>query len=280
MENRFKYVSGWKKKAKAVIPRHFKYTFFADVIEFLIKKTSILDGDDEPPPFIEFGGGEFIPIGNALAQLMTERASLNDGIKIIDVGSGIGRNAVALSKLFHNIDYTGFDVVKYGVRWCEKRFSDLPQFRFIHANIYNSFYNPRGTESALTYRFPVSSHSAEFVFATSVFTHMPRAEVAHYLSEFARCMKPGGKAYFTCFVLDAESRQQIDLNKTLFCFPYTGEGSFLESQREPDLAVAFDDQTFNDIIRESGLEVVNFYPGHWRGLPYKDFQDAFVLQSP
>lgn len=277
MENRFKYVTGWKKKLKALVPRRLKYTLLADVIEVLLARTRILDGGDEPPRFIEFGGGGFVPIGNALVGLMAARAGLTDGMTVVDIGSGIGRNAVALSKRFGNLDYIGFDVVRYGVGWCGKRFAGLPRYRFIHADIFNSFYNPRGSESALAYRFPVADRAADFVFATSVFTHMPSSEVAHYLRESARCMKPGATAYFTCFMLDAESRRQIDTGLTLFRFSHPRDGAFVESLREPDLAVAFERPAFEAMAREAGLEVVAFHPGSWRSLPCEDLQDAYVL---
>ena len=278
MENRFKYVTGWKRKLKALVPRRLKYTLLADVIEVLLDKTHLLDGGDEPPRFIEYGGGGFVPVGNALVGLMTARAGLTDGMTVMDVGAGIGRNAVALSKRFQNLDYIGFDVVRYGVRWCRKRFSGLPRYRFIHADIFNSFYNPRGLETALAYRFPAADDSVDFVFATSVFTHLPHAEVAHYLRESARCMKPGATAYFTCFMLDPESRRQIEAGRTPFSFSHPRDGSFVESLQEPDLAVAFEPQVFEAMASEAGLEVVAFHAGQWRGLGYEDFQDAYVLR--
>ena len=278
MENRLKYASGWKKKLKALVPRRLKYTLLADVIELLLRKTRLLDGEEEPPRFIEFGGGGFIPTGNALVALMAARTGLTDGASVVDIGSGIGRNAVALSKRFANLSYVGFDIVRYGTLWCRKRFSGSPGYQFIHADIFNSFYNPRGTESALGYRFPVVDGTTDLIFATSVFTHMPRAEVEHYLRESARCMKPGAAAYFTCFILDEEARRQIESGQTLFRFLHPRDGGHVESLSEPDLAVGFDGPVIEAMARDAGLEVEAFYPGNWRGLPYEDFQDAYVLR--
>lgn len=279
MENRFKYVFGWKAKLKALVPRRLKYTLFADVIEALLARTYLLDGDDEPPRFIEYGGGGFVPLGNALVALMSVRTGLTDGMTVVDVGCGIGRNAVALSKRFADLDYVGFDVVRYGIRWCEKRFSGQPRYRFVHANIFNSFYNPRGSQSALDYQFPLADSAADLVFATSVFTHMPRGEVAHYLRESARCMKPGAVSYFTCFMLDPESRRQIDSGQTIFHFSHPLGGGYVESLSEADLAVSFERPDFEAMAREAGLEVEAFYPGTWRGLPYEEFQDVYVLRK-
>lgn len=209
---------------------------------------------------------------------MVTRAGLADGMTVIDVGSGIGRTAVALSKRFANISYFGFDVVRFGITWCRKHFAAAPSYRFEHANIFNSFYNPRGSETAETYRFPVPDRSADFVFATSVFTHMPRVEVAHYLRETARCLKPGGTAYFTCFIVDDESRKQIESGVPLFGFRHSRNGAFVESLEEPDLAVAYEKAAFEAMVAAAGLGVVAFHPGSWRGIDYQDFQDAYVLR--
>ena len=277
---KLRYAPGLKGKLKALVPRRVKYTLLADVIELALARTHLLDGGDEPPSFMDYSGGGFVPIGNHLVQLMTARAGLADGMVVVDIGCGIGRMAVAMSKRLRNISYIGFDVVNYGILWCRKRFSALPGYRFVHANIFNTFYNPRGSEAGSSYRFPASDSTADFVCATSVFTHMPAAEVTHYLREASRCMKRGAKAYFTAFVLDRESRRQIAANLTLLTFRHEHRGACVETPDEPDLAVAYEAPAFEAMVARSGLEVVAFYPGNWRKLPYEDFQDAYVLTKP
>jgi len=278
MNNRLRYVKGWKKKLKALIPRKVKYTLFASTIEFLLKHTPWLDGNDEPPRYMDFSGGAFIPLGNQLVQLMVERAGLADGVSVLDIGCGIGRNAVALSKRLANIRYVGFDIVRFGIVWCRKRFSTSKNYKFVHADIYNGFYNSQGKRNADIYIFPCTAQSMEFAFATSVFTHMRAADVAHYLAETARCLKNDGKAYFTCFILDAESSSQINKAATLFTFRHRLDGALIESVAEPELAVAFERAAFEAMVAQAGLTVVAFYPGSWRGVAYDDFQDAYVVQ--
>lgn len=278
--SKLRYASGLKGKLKALVPRRVKYTLLADCIELVLARTHFLDGADEPPSFMDYSGGGFVPIGNHLVQLMMARAGLADGMVVVDIGCGIGRMAVAMSKRLREIRYVGFDVVNYGILWCRKRFSALPGYRFVHANIFNTFYNPRGSEAGSSYRFPVSDSTADFVCATSVFTHMPASEVTHYLRETSRCMKRGAKAYFTAFILDQESRGQIEANLTLLTFRRERQGAYVETPDEPDLAVAYDGSAFEAMVVRSGLEVVAFYPGNWRKLPYEDFQDAYVLAKP
>jgi hypothetical protein len=93
-------------------------------------------------------------------------------------------------------------------------------------------------------------------------------------------MKRGAKAYFTVFILDHESRGQIEANLTLFRFQYRYQGAYAEAPDELDLAVAYDRSVFETMVVDAGLEVVAFYPAHWRKLPYEDGQDAYVLAKP
>lgn len=277
MENKLRYVAGWKKKLKALVPRRLKYTLAADVIQWLMSRTHLLDGGDAPPEFVEFAGGGFVPIGNHLVDMIAGRTALADGMAVLDIGCGIGRNAVALSKRFPHLRYVGFDIVRFGITWCRKRFAGMANYQFEHADIFNSFYNPRGRATAATYRFPVPDGEVDLAFATSVFTHMTAADVAHYLQECARCIKQGATVYFTCFMLDDESRRQINAGATLFKFGHPRERSFVEILDEPELAVAFEHRTLLEMASSAGLEMKAFHPGHWRGIAYPDFQDAYVL---
>ena len=151
---------------------------------------------------------------------------------------------------------------------------------FEHAEIYNSFYNPSGTIRAEDYSFAFASDSADIVFATSVFTHMPREQVIQYLRESHRCMKADARAFFTFFLLDNGSRHAISSGKSHFSFKYEMDGAWVEFKEEPDVAVAYDEDDFAQMIQESGLEVVATHFGRWRGDNQSiDFQDVFVLQK-
>jgi hypothetical protein len=51
----------------------------------------------------------------------------------------------------------------------------------------------------------------------------------------------------------------------------------VETLDEPELAVAFEHRILLDMASSAGLETRAFHPGHWRGIAYPDFQDAYVL---
>src|SRR5213075_1298812 len=86
------------------------------------------------------------------------------------------------------------------VEWCRRQYVDLPvPFRFVHLDVRNAQYNPAGTVEPLTLRFPYDDGAFDFVFATSVFTHMPQEEVDRYLVETHRVLAPGGRFLATFF---------------------------------------------------------------------------------
>ena len=68
-----------------------------------------------------------------------------------------------------------------------------PSFEFTWAPIHNSKYNPFGDLAGEAYRFPYEDGSFDFVFATSLFTHLLAGEARHYLAETGRVLKPDGR---------------------------------------------------------------------------------------
>jgi len=96
--------------------------------------------------------------------------------------------AAPLTRYLHEKGaYDGLDIVKQGVDWCNKHIHRRhPNFNFHHADIYNKQYNPNGKLRATDFRFPFPDDSYDFVFLTSVFTHILVDDVEHYTDEIRR----------------------------------------------------------------------------------------------
>jgi SAM-dependent methyltransferase len=76
---------------------------------------------------------------------------------------------------------------------------------------------------------PTRSHipnaSADLIFANSVFTHMQEREVEHYFSEAARVLRPGGQAWFSFFLFDADSEERNSRTRsTAWSFDHSKRG--------------------------------------------------------
>ena len=142
-----------------------------------------------PESKIFVGNGDFEEIGREFKDHLVKLAGLKPNHRVLDIGCGIGRMAVPLtSYLSPQGSYWGIEIVKEGIRWCGSHITPrYPNFRFMHADIYNKFYNPTGPLAASKYRVPFDDKSFDVVFLTSVFTHMLPDDLVHYLTRSPEC---------------------------------------------------------------------------------------------
>lgn len=172
----------------------------------------------EIPVELDFVGGQlFEETGIEFLKYFREIGELKPHHNVLDVGCGIGRMAIPLAGyLTGKGSYKGFDIVPAGVEWCQSNITPkFPSFEFTIADIYNKLYNPNGTQQSENYAFPYDAGSFDFVFLTSVFTHMYAEDLENYLAEVSRVLRPGGTCLITFFLINEDSQQQIDSGKSL-----------------------------------------------------------------
>ena len=140
-------------------------------------------------------------IGSIVVGMLQEICALAPTERVLDIGCGIGRIAVPLTKALHTSgSYEGFDPSADSIQWCQENITKhFPHFRFAHADLYCPLGNPSGPKTAKSFRFPYESNSFDFVFANSIFTHLTVPEVKQYLREIARVLKADGRCYMTFF---------------------------------------------------------------------------------
>jgi SAM-dependent methyltransferase len=122
------------------------------------------------------GDGDFVAIGDAMADRLAADAALTADSVVLDVGCGCGRVARPLvAALGARGRYTGFDVDAQAIAWCGRAYAADDRFRFVHADVANAHYRPDGGAAATGYRFPADDGSVDVVVAASVLTHRVRA---------------------------------------------------------------------------------------------------------
>jgi SAM-dependent methyltransferase len=146
------------------------------------------------------------------------------------------------------------------------------------ADVQNRFYHPRGKYASTEYRFPYEAESFDFVFLTSVFTHLLPAEVAHYTGEIARVLRPGGRCFITFFLLNPESIARIGTPGAAFDFRYPLDGCRVLNERVPEEAVAYEETTIRPLFARHRLRLIEpIHYGAWCGRErFLDFQDAIL----
>jgi SAM-dependent methyltransferase len=241
-----------------------------------------------PPRRLHFVGhadSDFAGTGDEFLTHFVALGGLEPDDRVLDIGSGIGRMARPLTGFLRAADggaYDGFDVNPGGITWCREHYDDThPHFAFVVADIFNTRYNPAGTQAAAEFTFPYDDGTFDFALATSVFTHLTEDAADRYLAEAARTLKPGGTLFATWLLLDEDSRAAVRAGRAALPFRIGAEGAGPETTAVidpavPEDAIAFDREWLYGALERHGLAVHAIHEGRWRATPGPTYQDIVV----
>lgn len=254
----------------------------ADVINRLC-----LAADNVAPPAylqVQYGGGSYFETGLQFFRHLLDHCDLKRDSRVLDVGCGIGRMALPLTSfLGPEGAYEGFDIMPKGIDYCAAHITPrFPAFRFQRADVFNAFYNPGGTQTAETFRFPYPDASFDVVFSTSVFTHLAPPAVAHYIQETARVLKSGGKFLHTCYLLDAESLEAAKQGINGPKIRHQLDGFMTSDVNNVEDAIAIPAEAVESMYAAAGFEDLRTFPGSWvqRSKPCLSYQDICIGTRP
>ena len=172
------------------------------------------------------------------------------------------------------------DAAAEAVAWCRRHIAEAdPRFRFHHADIRNSYANPRGRIPASQATLLPWEERFDRIVAFSLFTHLLPDAVARYLAEAARLCRPGGVLVATFFLLDDEARAAIADGRAGRRFPAAHGIARIADPAVPEDAVAYDAQAVMALFDAAGFDV-EWRPGSWcpRSAPAFDYQDMVVAR--
>lgn len=225
-----------------------------------------------PPPWLHVVGSnpyesDFEKIGEEFFQHFVKVGGLQPDHRVLDVGSGTGRMARPLTRYLTKGSYEGIEIVGTSVRWCQRTYRRrYPNFHFQWSDIHNGRYNAAGKVKPSEYGFPFANASFDFVFLTSVFTHLLPPDLEHYLSEVARVLKKGGRSFATYYLLNEEAAALIEAGRSYETFKYDYPGCRVEKAEVPEAVVAYQESTILSLYRKYGVSLAApVYHGNWCG---------------
>lgn len=228
-------------------------------------------------------GEKYYKQGQHQIRLMQNYIGLNSNDSVLDIGSGVGRSAMVLTELLDKDSrYEGFDVVKKGVDWCNKKIKkDFPNFNFTYVPLFNDLYNEEKNDAS-QFIFPYEDASFDKTFSFSVFTHMKMNEIEHYFTEINRVMKPGGLSLHTFFLYDDSDSDYISSLEN-FNFPVDRGNHKLMSEKVESANIAIHKDELHKMADRSGLEIVSIIDGFWKAEKKEnsgnDYQDTVVFKK-
>jgi len=236
-----------------------------------------------PKGKIYIGHGDFKRQGDKLLDQLIKHANLQPEQRVLDVGCGIGRLAVPLTKYLNNQgSYEGFDIVKSGIKWCKKNISkSYPNFKFKHIDLKNDLYNLSTDKEAKNFIFPYKDNEFDLVFLFSVFTHMTPLDVDNYLEQINRVLKPNGICFATFFILNEEIKKLMD-NYDGLKFIYDKGDYVLLDKKVHEANVAYKENYLKDLITKDKFKIEQIYYGWWCGRKRDkclDYQDTLILRK-
>ncbi len=236
-----------------------------------------------PPSEKNFvGDGDFIAVGVEFLKWFVRLGELTPQDRVLDIGSGIGRMALPLTQYLETGTYDGIDVAAEGIDWCAANISPYyGNFHFHHLDLAHPLYNPGGVLQTSAVQLPFEAGAFDFIFMTSVVTHLTAVEVRAYAREINRLLAPGGRCLVTTFMLNGPAREGLQAGRGVL--PFDGAASEREIYAyadNPTAAVAFDEDFLLSKFLEFGLRRMRppVY-GRWSGraTPGDSFQDINVL---
>jgi SAM-dependent methyltransferase len=226
--------------------------------------------------FVDGPGYEFVAYLKLLLHLKPSDV-------IWDMGCGCGLLELALESQGWTGRVVGTDIHRPSITWAQRTIARrVPAFSFVHADIFNAAYWPRGRMSAGQWLRSFDQTGFDVVIAKSFFTHLLPDETSLYLDAISERLRPGGRALLSFFLLPGEvpaEESGASGARMRFVKPEAGAPFAVLRPAAPTAGVAYDEAFLREQFARRGFEA-DFHHGTWSGRSDGlSFQDLVVIRK-
>jgi ubiquinone/menaquinone biosynthesis C-methylase UbiE len=250
------------------------------------------DGYAIPTELVMLTGGgtdDWKTISDYHVEMYRKYTPLNPDDTVLEVGSGVGRDAISLTKILSEKGkYIGFDIIKPSIEWSQKNITPKHKnFKFFYFDINSQIHNSAGSIKTTDIKLPAKDGTVDRIFLHSVFTHMFEQDIVHYLKEFNRVLKPDGLVLASFFVIDDAALESLRKGKSkghrhALSFNHKlGKDCYINDQDFPEGAVGFTPKKIRSMLKRANLGVHGrfVHRGIWSGMKGSNGQDILVLEK-
>jgi SAM-dependent methyltransferase len=168
---------------------------------------------------------------------------------ILEIGCGCGRIAHHLRGDWFAGTYVGIDIDLEQLQWCSSHFPPS-KFDFLPSSHVSATYSSGPVDKGAPIAFP-EEWEKDFVYSTSLYTHLLEDELVNYTRESFRVLRPNGTMFMTFFCLDS-----VELGNR-WTFKHKIGEAFVENIKYPESAVAYTREYMENLCRKVGFSHVS-----------------------
>ncbi len=168
---------------------------------------------------------------------------------IVEIGCGCGRIAHHLRGDWFKGSYVGIDIDKELLEWSAAHFP-RDKFTFMPSPHTSATYSANVVDGGTIFKFP-DNWEKNFVYSTSLYTHLLEPELLNYTRESFRVLRHNGVMYMTFFCLDSVERGNR------WTFQHKIGEACVENIKYPEAAVAYTRKFMEELCHSVGFSDVS-----------------------
>jgi SAM-dependent methyltransferase len=193
----------------------------------------------------------YLEIGSGFWLECFAKGYVNAAADIVEIGCGCGRIATHLNADYFSGTYLGIDIDPEMIEYCKSHFPS-PRFSFKLSPHTSSTYRTAASSVREPEPFSIAApDSKDFIYSTSLFTHLLEEELAFYLEESFRALRRDGIIFMSFFCIE-----HVEMGKP-WTFSHRRGKAYIDVEQYPEAAIAYSKDYMVRLAEKLGFRDAN-----------------------